>query len=65
MKMLLDNVSLPLQNGSTERFDCMMKILMHCGVEKTKMIGFSMNNEVQGTHYNVSLKNLAFIVMYM
>jgi len=43
----------------------MIEILMHCGVEKTKIIGFSMGNEVRGNDHNASLKNLVFIVMYM
>ena len=49
MKMLLDNISLPLQNGSTDQFDSMLKILMEHGVDDTKSIGSLMQNEVKGT----------------
>ena len=49
MKMLLDNISLPLQNGSTERFDSMLEIFTDHGADETKMIASSMQSEVQGT----------------
>ncbi|XP_065894746.1 uncharacterized protein [Dysidea avara] len=48
MKMLLDNISLPLQNGSTERFDSMLEIFTDHGADETKMIASSMQSEVQG-----------------
>ena len=48
MRMLLDNISLPLQNGSTERFDSMLEILIEKSVDETKVIGCSMHREVKG-----------------
>ncbi|XP_065894743.1 uncharacterized protein [Dysidea avara] len=48
MKMLLDNISLPLQNGSTERFDGMLEILMDHGTDETKMIASLIKSEVKG-----------------
>jgi len=49
VKMLLDNISLPFENGSTERFDSMLEILKNYGVDDTKLIASSMQSEVKGT----------------
>ena len=48
MRVLLDNISLPLQNGSTEPFKSLIEILINHGVDETKAIASSMKEEVKG-----------------
>ncbi|XP_065894736.1 uncharacterized protein [Dysidea avara] len=65
MKMLLDNISLPLQNGSTDQFDSMLKILMEHGVDDTKSIGSLMQNEVKGFAHFISRLQAIEVLMPM
>lgn len=50
MRLLLDNVGLPLQNGCTEPFESLIEILFNYGINKTKAIAYSMEEEVKGTY---------------
>ena len=47
MRMLIENVSLPLQSGVTEPFDCFIDILEHHGMDETKMMATSMKREIK------------------
>jgi len=48
MRVLLDNVSVPLKNGSTEPFESLIDISINHGVDETKAIASLMMEEVEG-----------------
>lgn len=50
---MIENISLPLQSGSTERFDAMIKILMDHGMPETKLMASLMIREVQGVNFSM------------
>ena len=64
MKLLIDNIDLPLQNGSTERFDVMIEIFIDHGVRETKLMATLMRREVKGTNYFnvVMIMNSSFCI---
>jgi len=50
MQMLLENISIPLENGYAEQFNLLLDILELYGIDDTRKIACAMKVEIKGTY---------------